>query len=61
MAKFRYPIILFIASIIFMFIGLLFRIQHWPGGRLITGSMMMVQGIAIIWLIILFLRPDKKL
>jgi hypothetical protein len=61
MARFRYPIVLFAASLVFLFIGMLFRIQHWPGGRLITGSMMMVQGFAVIWLIVLLFRGDRKL
>jgi len=61
MGKFRYPVVLFIASMIFLFIGLLFKIQHWPGGSFIPGSMLMVQAVAIVWLIILLLRKDKKL
>lgn len=59
--KFRYPLILFVAGTIFLVIGMMLRIMHWPGGRLITGSMMMVQGFAIVWLIVLLFRSDKKL
>jgi hypothetical protein len=60
MGKFRQPLALFIASIVVLFIGMLFRIMHWPGGKLITGSMLMVQAVAIVWLIVLLVRPDKK-
>jgi hypothetical protein len=59
-AKFRNPIALFLASFVMLMIGLLFKIAHWPGGQLITGSMLMVQAVSIIWLIVLFVRPNKK-
>jgi len=39
-----------------MLIGWAFRVMHWPGGQLITGSMIMVQVFSIIWLIIILLR-----
>jgi hypothetical protein len=61
MTRLRYPLILFIAGTAFMLLGIVFRIQHWPGGRLITGSMFMVQALAIAWLILLLFRKDKKL
>jgi len=51
----RYPIALFVVSFIGISIGLLFKIQHWTGGSLITGSMIMVQAIAIAWLIVVLL------
>lgn len=60
MGKYRYPVILFIVSAVFLVIGLLFKIQHWPGGRLITGSMLMVQVIALIWLGVILYRDSKK-
>jgi hypothetical protein len=41
-------------------IGLLFKIQHWLGGSLITGSMIMVQGIALAWLIVILLVEKRK-
>jgi hypothetical protein len=41
--------------------GLMLKILHWPGGQLVTGSMFMVQGVSIVWIIILLLRPKKKL
>jgi hypothetical protein len=59
MGQFRYPVVLFISSLLALSVGLLFRIMHWPGGGLITGAMFMVQGIAIIWLIVLLLRAKK--
>jgi hypothetical protein len=59
MGQFRYPIVLFISSLLALSVGLLLRIMHWPGGKLITGAMFMVQGIAIIWLIVLLLRNKK--
>ncbi|MES2110258.1 MAG: hypothetical protein V4577_15985 [Bacteroidota bacterium] len=48
----RQPIILFILSFAGMMLGLMLKILHWAGGQLITGSMIMVQVIAIVWLII---------
>jgi hypothetical protein len=60
MGNFRYPVALFLASFIMLMIGLLLKILHWPGGQLITGSMLMVQAISIIWVMILILRPGKK-
>ena len=59
----RNPIILFISGITGTMIGLLSRVEHWPGGTLITGSMIMVQAIAIAWLIVILLwkRRDKKI
>jgi uncharacterized membrane protein len=60
MSNFRYPITLFLASFVMLMIGLLFKIQHWPGGQLLTGSMLMVQATAIIWLIILIVKGSKK-
>jgi len=60
MGKYLYPVILFIVSAVFLVIGLLFKIQHWTGGRLITGSMLMVQVIALIWLGVILYRDSKK-
>ncbi|HZY36323.1 MAG TPA: hypothetical protein VFE53_06720 [Mucilaginibacter sp.] len=56
----RSPIILVILSIPGTMIGLLFKIQHWLGGSLITGSMIMVQGIALAWLIVILLVEKRK-
>lgn len=52
----RQAVILFILSFVGMMLGLMLKIMHWPGGQLITGSMLMVQVIAIIWLIIIILK-----
>lgn len=49
----RQPIILFILSFAGMMLGLIFKVLHWLGGQLITGSMIMVQIIAIVWLIVI--------
>jgi len=51
--NYRSPLLLFILSFVVAIIGFAFRVMHWAGGRLITGSMLMVQAIAIIWLIII--------
>ncbi len=59
-ARFRNPIALFLASLVMLIIGLLLKAMHWPGGQLITGSMLMVQAVSIIWLIVLIVRPGKK-
>ncbi len=56
MNNFRYPLVLFIAATIFFVICILFKIQHWPTGVLIPGSMMMVQFIAIVWLGVIIFR-----
>jgi hypothetical protein len=60
MGNFRYPITLFLASFVVLVIGILFRIMHWPGGRLITGGMLMVQAVAIVWLILLLVKSNRK-
>lgn len=61
MGKFRYPVVLFIASFVLLFVSFAMRIMHWQGGQLLTGSMFMVQAISIIWLIVLLLKQGKKL
>jgi hypothetical protein len=58
-SDFKYPITLFIASFIVLIIGLAFKIMHWPGAPLIIGSMLMVQFIAIIWLVIIIVKTKK--
>jgi hypothetical protein len=58
--NFRYPVILFILSLAGFMIGVAFKVMHWPGGQLITGSMIMVQVIAIIWLIIIVVKSPKS-
>ena len=60
MGNFRYPVTLFLASFIVLMIGLLFKIMHWRGGQLITGSMLIVQAVSIIWLIVLVVLTGKK-
>ncbi|MDP9081302.1 MAG: hypothetical protein M3O71_28150 [Bacteroidota bacterium] len=57
--NFRYPIILFILSLAGLMIGMAFKVMHWPGGQMITGSMIMVQVIAIIWLLIIVIKTPK--
>ncbi len=54
--NFRYPIVLFLLS----FVGMMLKILHWPGGHLVLGSMMMVQFIAIVWLIIIIVKTPKS-
>ncbi len=61
MAKFRYPLILFFASFVILFIGILFRITHWPGGRLLTGGAYSMQALSVLRFVILLLLPNKKL
>ncbi|ASU36668.1 hypothetical protein [Mucilaginibacter xinganensis] len=58
--NFRNPVILFMLSIVGLMIGLAFKVMHWPGGKLITGSMIMVQAISIIWLIIIVVKSPKQ-
>jgi hypothetical protein len=58
-SNFRYPVVLFILSFAGLMIGMGFKIMHWPGGQLISGSMIMVQVIAIAWLAIIALRSRK--
>ena len=55
----RYPIALFLASIVLLMVGLMLKIMHWPAGQLLTGSMIMVQIVSIVWLIIIiFKKPE---
>ena len=42
-----------------MMLGLMLKVMHWPGGQLITGSMIMVQVIAIVWLIMIIARSKN--
>jgi hypothetical protein len=58
--NFRYPLILFILGIAGFMMGMAFKIMHWPGGQLITGSMIMVQVISIAWLLIIVIRSPKQ-
>ncbi|MDB4918296.1 hypothetical protein [Mucilaginibacter sp.] len=59
-SNFRYPIILFMLSLAGLMIGMAFKILHWPGGQLITGSMIMVQVLSIVWLIIIIVKSPKS-
>ncbi|MFI5162595.1 MAG: hypothetical protein ACHQHN_15055 [Sphingobacteriales bacterium] len=61
MAKFRYPLILFATSFVVLFVGILFKISHWPGGRLLTFLAYAMQALSLVWLLILLLPPNKKL
>jgi hypothetical protein len=42
-----------------LMIGMAFKILHWPGGQLITGSMIMVQVLSIVWLVIIIIKSPK--
>ena len=59
---FKYPITLFVTSFIVLFVGLGFKITHWPGAQLIVGSMLMAQAISITWLVVIVVKQvrDKK-
>jgi|GEM_PF-881387 len=57
--KYKFPIVLFLASFILFLAGLLFRILHWPGGLFITGIMTLVLIGALIWLIVILLKETK--
>lgn len=52
----RQPLVLFIASFVLLFISMQIKVMRWPAGNLLFGSMLMVQGIAIVWLIIAIFR-----
>ncbi|HVW94558.1 MAG TPA: hypothetical protein VHA56_01150 [Mucilaginibacter sp.] len=58
--NFRSPVILFILSFFGLMIGLTFKVLHWPGGQLISGSMIMVQAFSIVWLIILLFKNKRE-
>jgi hypothetical protein len=58
-SNYRYPVVLFILSFIGMMVGLMFRIAHLQGARLITGSMTIVQVFSILWLILIIIRGDR--
>jgi hypothetical protein len=57
--NFKYPIIAFVFAFPFIIIGLLFKIQHWPGARLLLGSMFIVQAISLVWLIVIIIKKRK--
>ncbi|MDR3695663.1 hypothetical protein [Mucilaginibacter sp.] len=54
--NYRYPFVLFITSFAFMLAAMMLKIMHWPGGSLLFGSMLMVQGLSIVWLIIVLIK-----
>jgi len=58
-SDFRYPLILFLSSFILMPAGIILNVLHWPGARLLLGSMLMVQAFSIIWLIIIIIKTPK--
>ncbi|WP_428328164.1 hypothetical protein [Mucilaginibacter sp.] len=58
--NFRYPLILFILSFVGMMFGTVLKIMHWPGGQMVSGSMIMVQVISIIWLVIILIKSPPK-
>jgi hypothetical protein len=43
-----------------LMVGMAFKAMHWPGGQLITGSMIMVQVISIVWLVIIIIKSPKS-
>jgi len=57
--KYRYPAVLFLTSFVLFLCGISFKIMHWPNGQLIIASMLIVQIIAVIWLIVNILRGAK--
>lgn len=59
-AKYRKPVILFLASFILIISGMLMRVQHRPGADIIFGAGMLVQMFAILWLIFVIIKPEKK-
>jgi hypothetical protein len=58
--KSNYPTVLFLAGFILFLVGLAFKIQHWPGGQLIISCTIIMQIIAIAWLIISLLKDKAK-
>lgn len=56
--KYRYPVVLFLASFLLLILGMLFKIQHWPYGYIISGAGMLVQMFSILWLIVALLRKQ---
>ncbi len=57
--NFKYPIITFVAAFVFVIIGLLFKIMHYPGASMLLGSMFIVQGICLVWLIVIIIKSRK--
>ena len=53
------PLVLFLTSFVGLMIGAAFKVQHWAGGSTIFGSMLMVKGIAIVWLVVILLVKKK--
>ncbi|HEY1023886.1 MAG TPA: hypothetical protein VGE26_01875 [Sphingobacteriaceae bacterium] len=52
----KYPLVAFIAALVFTIAGTLLRSFGVPGASLMISTMLMAQGIAIIWMIVLLIR-----
>ena len=57
--KYRYPVVLFLASFLLIIVGLLFKIQHWPNSQVTFGAGLIVQMFSILWLIVAILRKQR--
>lgn len=56
----KYPVTLFIASLIVLMIGLYFKVMNIPGAQLIIGSMLIVQVLSILWLVVIIFRSGNN-
>ena len=57
--KYKIPFILFIIGIGATVIGAVFRIMHWPFGRLLLTVGVVTEMIALLSLIVILLKKDK--
>jgi hypothetical protein len=53
---YKQVVVLFIASMVLVMLGLLFKIQHWPHGTVAIGSGLMSQLVAIVLLVALLIK-----
>jgi hypothetical protein len=53
---YRQVVILFIASMVLVMLGLLFKIQHWPHGAIAIGAGLMAQLVAVVLLVVLLAK-----
>lgn len=58
--KFLYIIIFFLLGILFVIVGALFKIIHYPNGNLVLLIGMLFKSLALILLIIKIVKQPKK-
>lgn len=60
MQKFKFVLISFLLGILFVIIGALFKIQHYPNANLLLLLGMAFKSLALILLIVKIIKQPKK-